>query len=133
MPIAQEFSPDVVLVSSGFDAVEGHPAPLGGYKVTAKCFGFLTRQLMALAGGRVVLALEGGHDLTAICDASEACVSALLGIEPLVGTEGMSFLGAQRKDCEEMDTVNAMASLSVGVLANKSLVDEPMEQDEESL
>lgn len=116
----------------------------------------------------MVLALEGGHDLTAICDASEACVSALLGIEeplpestllqtpnanavlslqrvlqiqsqywsslkPLVGKEGMSFLGAQRKDCEEMDTVNAMASLSVGVLANKSLVDEPMEQDEESL
>lgn len=28
-----------------------------------------------------MLALEGGHDLTAICDASEACVSALLGIE----------------------------------------------------
>lgn len=36
---------------------------------------------MSLAGGRVVLALEGGHDLTAICDASEACVSALLGIQ----------------------------------------------------
>uniref|UniRef100_A0AAR2LA15 histone deacetylase n=1 Tax=Pygocentrus nattereri TaxID=42514 RepID=A0AAR2LA15_PYGNA len=81
MPIAREFSPDMVLVSSGFDAAEGHPAPLGGYKVTAKCFGFLTRQLMGLAGGRVVLALEGGHDLTAICDASEACVSALLGLE----------------------------------------------------
>ncbi|KPP62053.1 hypothetical protein Z043_119786 [Scleropages formosus] len=37
---------------------------------------------MKLAGGRVVLALEGGHDLTAICDASESCVSALLGDEP---------------------------------------------------
>lgn len=105
MPIAHEFSPEVVLVSAGFDAVEGHSAALGGYKVTAKCkrgvehfpdiflgqtylllspppgFGFLTRQLMSLAGGRVVLALEGGHDLKAICDASEACVSALLGME----------------------------------------------------
>ncbi|XP_020502557.1 histone deacetylase 7 [Labrus bergylta] len=81
MPIAHEFSPDVVLVSAGFDAVEGHSSALGGYKVTAKCFGFLTRQLMSLAGGRVVLALEGGHDLKAICDASEACVSALLGME----------------------------------------------------
>ncbi|XP_029103363.1 histone deacetylase 4-like isoform X2 [Scleropages formosus] len=85
MPIANEFAPDVVLVSAGFDAVEGHPPPLGGYKLTAKCFGYLTKQLMGLAGGRVVLALEGGHDLTAICDASEACVSALLGneLEPL--------------------------------------------------
>ncbi|XP_045414598.1 histone deacetylase 4 isoform X2 [Lemur catta] len=81
MPIASEFAPDVVLVSSGFDAVEGHPTPLGGYHLSAKCFGYLTKQLMALAGGRVVLALEGGHDLTAICDASEACVSALLGNE----------------------------------------------------
>uniref|UniRef100_A0A672FWJ0 Histone deacetylase n=1 Tax=Salarias fasciatus TaxID=181472 RepID=A0A672FWJ0_SALFA len=81
MPIANEFAPDMVLVSSGFDAVDGHAPPLGGYKLTAKCFGYLTRQLMALAGGRLVLALEGGHDLTAICDASEACISALLGNE----------------------------------------------------
>uniref|UniRef100_A0A7N8Y541 Histone deacetylase n=1 Tax=Mastacembelus armatus TaxID=205130 RepID=A0A7N8Y541_9TELE len=79
MPIAQQFSPDVVLVSAGFDAVEGHQSPLGGYNVSAKCFGQLTQLLMGLAGGRVVMALEGGHDLTAICDASEACVSALLG------------------------------------------------------
>ncbi|XP_073928265.1 histone deacetylase 4 isoform X5 [Castor canadensis] len=85
MPIANEFAPDMVLVSSGFDAVEGHPTPLGGYNLSAKCFGYLTKQLMGLAGGRIVLALEGGHDLTAICDASEACVSALLGneLEPL--------------------------------------------------
>uniref|UniRef100_A0A8C9WQP1 Histone deacetylase n=1 Tax=Scleropages formosus TaxID=113540 RepID=A0A8C9WQP1_SCLFO len=155
MPIAQEFSPDVVLVSSGFDAANGHPAPLGGYKVSAKCFGFLTRQLMRLAGGRVVLALEGGHDLTAICDASEACVGALLGLEAeplseeelqrepcpngerslqrvlqvhsqywqsvkrLAHTVKMSFLEAQKHEHEETDAVNAMACLSVGVLANK--------------
>uniref|UniRef100_A0A673KDG1 Histone deacetylase n=1 Tax=Sinocyclocheilus rhinocerous TaxID=307959 RepID=A0A673KDG1_9TELE len=81
MPIASEFAPDLVLVSAGFDAVEGHPPPLGGYKLTSRCLGHLTKQLMGLAGGRVVLALEGGHDLRAICDASEACVSALLGIE----------------------------------------------------
>ncbi|XP_047456338.1 histone deacetylase 4 isoform X2 [Mugil cephalus] len=81
MPIANEFAPDMVLVSSGFDAVDGHAPPLGGYTLTAKCLGYLTRQLMGLAGGRLVLALEGGHDLTAICDASEACISALLGNE----------------------------------------------------
>lgn len=44
-------------------------------------FGHLMKQLMTLADGHVVLALEGGHDLTAICDASEACVNALLGNE----------------------------------------------------
>ncbi|XP_036068838.1 histone deacetylase 7 isoform X1 [Oryzias melastigma] len=168
MPIAQEFSPDVVLVSAGFDAAEGNPAPLGGYKVSAKCFGFLTHQLMSLAGGRLILALEGGHDLTAICDASEACVGALLGMQDPMpedallqkpnanavrslqtviqiqsqfwqnvkahsGAVGLSQLAAQSRDCEETDAVNALASLSVGVMSNKSLQDEPMEHDSNPL
>lgn len=47
MPIAHEFSPDVVLVSAGFDAVEGHSSSLGGYKVTAKCKAHLTHPLTA--------------------------------------------------------------------------------------
>ncbi|KAJ7322382.1 hypothetical protein JRQ81_018669 [Phrynocephalus forsythii] len=81
MPVASEFQPDMVLVSAGFDAVEGHHPPLGGYKVTAKCFGHLIKQLSTSADGRLVLALEGGHDLTAICDAAEACLNALLGNE----------------------------------------------------
>uniref|UniRef100_A0A672FUR8 Histone deacetylase n=1 Tax=Salarias fasciatus TaxID=181472 RepID=A0A672FUR8_SALFA len=140
MPIAQQFSPDVVLVSAGFDAVEGHQSPLGGYNVSAKCFGQLTQLLMGLAGGRVVLALEGGHDLTAICDASEACVSALLGdleqpcpkacaslerviqiqskhwpcLQALSQTSGNSLLDGQSEK-DEAETVSAMASLSVDV------------------
>uniref|UniRef100_A0A8C7E5Q2 Histone deacetylase n=1 Tax=Naja naja TaxID=35670 RepID=A0A8C7E5Q2_NAJNA len=77
MPIAHEFAPDIVLVSSGFDAVK----VILLLNFTYICFGYLTKQLMELAGGRIILALEGGHDLTAICDASEACVSALLGNE----------------------------------------------------
>ncbi|XP_077185409.1 histone deacetylase 7 isoform X3 [Paroedura picta] len=164
MPIAHEFSPDVVLVSAGFDAADGHPPPLGGYKVSAKCFGYMTRQLMTVSRGALVLALEGGHDLTAICDASEVCVSALLGneLEPLpeetlqqkpnanavrslenviqvqsqywssvrrfAPTVGYSFLEAQHRDLEEVETVTALASLSV--MAEKRQQDEPMEEDE---
>lgn len=55
------------------------PALCSFSHLTRLGFGYMTQQLMALAGGAVVLALEGGHDLTAICDASEACVAALLG------------------------------------------------------
>ncbi len=79
MPIAREFQPEIVLVSSGFDAAVGHPPPLGGYNVSAECFGHLTKQLMTLANGKLVLVLEGGYDLQAICDSSEQCVQALLG------------------------------------------------------
>lgn len=44
-------------------------------------FGHMTREMMSLAGGKVVLVLEGGYDLPCICDASEKCVAALLGDE----------------------------------------------------
>ncbi|CAH0398143.1 unnamed protein product [Chilo suppressalis] len=79
MPIAQEFNPEVVLVSCGFDAAAGHPAPLGGYRVSPACFAAMTRDLMTLAQGKVVLSLEGGYDLPAVCDCAQECVRALLG------------------------------------------------------
>ncbi|XP_055523153.1 histone deacetylase 4 isoform X1 [Wyeomyia smithii] len=89
MPIARDFQPDIVLVSAGFDAAFGHPAPLGGYMVSPACFGYLTRELMKLANGKVVLALEGGYDLPAICDSAQECVRALLGDElsPIAAAE----------------------------------------------
>ncbi|XP_011701273.1 PREDICTED: histone deacetylase 4 isoform X7 [Wasmannia auropunctata] len=82
MPIAKEFDPDIVIVSAGFDAAVGHPAPLGGYKVSPACFGRMTQQLLNLADGKIVLALEGGYDLAAICDSAQECVRALLSDEP---------------------------------------------------
>nr|XP_045592377.1 histone deacetylase 4-like isoform X2 [Procambarus clarkii] len=82
MPIAKDFNPDIVLVSAGFDAADGHPSPLGGYKVSASCFGHMTKQLMTLARGKVVLALEGGYNLASICDATEACVKTLTSDDP---------------------------------------------------
>ncbi|XP_032972498.1 histone deacetylase 7 isoform X3 [Rhinolophus ferrumequinum] len=166
MPIAREFSPDLVLVSAGFDAAEGHPAPLGGYHVSARCFGYMTQQLMSLAGGAVVLALEGGHDLTAICDASEACVAALLGnkVDPLSeeGWKQKPNLNAVRSleavirvhskywgcmqrlasspvswvprvpgaDTEEVEAVTALASLSVGILAEERPSEKLVEEEE---
>uniref|UniRef100_A0A8C6S8U3 Histone deacetylase n=1 Tax=Neogobius melanostomus TaxID=47308 RepID=A0A8C6S8U3_9GOBI len=134
MPIAQQFSPDVVLVSAGFDAVEGHQSPLGGYIVSAKCFGQLTQLLMGLAGGRVVMALEGGHDLTAICDASESCVAALLG-DPVSRPKPLQTychfsrymtrcgLPQGQSERDEAETVSAMASLSVDVEQSSSGAD----------
>lgn len=37
MPIARDYRPQLVLVACGFDAAKGHPAPLGGYSVSAAC------------------------------------------------------------------------------------------------
>ena len=81
MPISREFEPEIVLISAGFDAAIGHSASLGGYTVSPACFGHMTKQVMTLAEGRVAMALEGGYDLTSICDSSEMCLRALLGEE----------------------------------------------------
>uniref|UniRef100_A0A1A7X5M9 Protein deacetylase HDAC6 n=1 Tax=Iconisemion striatum TaxID=60296 RepID=A0A1A7X5M9_9TELE len=80
MPIAREFNPDLVLVSAGFDAAQGDP--LGGYHVTPAGYSHLTHMLMSLAGGRVLLILEGGYNLTSISDSMAMCTSVLLGDPP---------------------------------------------------
>jgi histone deacetylase 6 len=77
LPMAAEFGPDLVLVSCGFDAAAGDP--LGGMRVSPAGFALLTARLTRLARGRLVLALEGGYNLTAIARSAEACLRVLLG------------------------------------------------------
>ncbi|XP_041975577.1 histone deacetylase 6 isoform X2 [Aricia agestis] len=77
LPIAYEYSPDLVIVSAGFDAAVGDP--LGGCKVTPECFGRMTQLLRSLAGGRVILCLEGGYNVTSVSYSMAMCTKALLG------------------------------------------------------
>ncbi|CAE7204161.1 HDA5 [Symbiodinium sp. CCMP2592] len=63
LPAARTFRPDLVLVSAGFDAVEGDP--LGGATCSPSIFGQITRELKQLAQdlchGRILFGLEGGY------------------------------------------------------------------------
>jgi acetoin utilization deacetylase AcuC-like enzyme len=58
------FTPDLVLVSAGFDCMAGDP--LGGFTFEPEDLAALTRwiveQAEAWCGGRVISALEGGYD-----------------------------------------------------------------------
>lgn len=80
LPIARSFEPSLVLVSAGFDAAEGDP--LGSLRVSPAGFAQMTARLAQLAGGRLVLALEGGYNLSAIARSAEACLRVLLDEEP---------------------------------------------------
>ena len=57
------FTPDVVLISAGFDSLAGDP--LGGFTLEMEHVALLTRELVERAegwcGGRIVSALEGGY------------------------------------------------------------------------
>ena len=76
LPVARRFAPDLVLVSAGYDAADGDL--LGSMRITPDGYARLTRRLLGLAGGRVVLALEGGYNLDAIARSAEASLRALL-------------------------------------------------------
>lgn len=45
IPVLNEFKPEIVLVSAGFDAAHGHPEQLGGYSVSPGTFAWITRQV----------------------------------------------------------------------------------------
>ena len=80
-PIADEFDPELVLVSAGFDAWGGDPlAPMAltarGYEeLAAVCLGAAEGS----ARGRAVFVLEGGYDLAGLAAAGAAVTGALLG------------------------------------------------------
>ncbi|XP_066436056.1 histone deacetylase 6 isoform X2 [Eleutherodactylus coqui] len=80
MPIAYEFNPQLVLVSAGFDAARGDP--LGGCRISPEGYAHMTHLLMGLAGGRLVVVLEGGYNLTSISDSMSMCTRTLLGDPP---------------------------------------------------
>ncbi|MCA9442225.1 MAG: histone deacetylase, partial [Candidatus Omnitrophica bacterium] len=62
----EEFNPDFVLVSSGFDS--HREDPLGDFPLTEKSFERIAQQLVALSEGRrgMVSFLEGGYNLNAL-------------------------------------------------------------------
>jgi acetoin utilization deacetylase AcuC-like enzyme len=76
------FTPDFVLVSSGFDALAGDP--LGGLRLEPPDFHVLTRILLERArevcDGRVVALLEGGYDPKRTGLAAVAVIRALADI-----------------------------------------------------
>ncbi|ORX91194.1 Arginase/deacetylase [Basidiobolus meristosporus CBS 931.73] len=80
MPIAYEFDPEIVIVASGFNAASGDL--MGGCFVTPACYAHLTHKLKTLAGGKVVLSLEGGYNYDIISESALACVRVLIGEDP---------------------------------------------------
>uniref|UniRef100_A0A7N8WQ36 Histone deacetylase 10 n=1 Tax=Mastacembelus armatus TaxID=205130 RepID=A0A7N8WQ36_9TELE len=77
LPVAYEFSPDLVLVSAGFDSAIGDPE--GEMCATPDIFAHLTHLLMNLAGGKVCAVLEGGYNLTSLAQSVCQTVQTLLG------------------------------------------------------
>ena len=81
LPKLQDFHPDLLLISAGFDA---HAAdPLAGMRVTEAGFAEWTARVAEVAetvcDGRIVSLLEGGYDLDALGRSVAAHLDALTG------------------------------------------------------
>jgi acetoin utilization deacetylase AcuC-like enzyme len=79
-PIAEKYEPLLVLVSAGFDA--HRLDPLGGMGVTGEGFAELARIVKGVArhsaGGKLVLALEGGYSDKGLAESITAVMRVLL-------------------------------------------------------
>ena len=78
-PALQEFKPELILVSAGFDAHEADP--LAELNWSTEDFSWLTERICKIAsdccGGRLVSTLEGGYDLEALAESVKAHVIKL--------------------------------------------------------
>jgi acetoin utilization deacetylase AcuC-like enzyme len=81
LPQLKKFSPELIVISAGFDA--HYRDPLASLNLKAEDFGWVTRQLLDVAGttagGRLVSVLEGGYDLQGLQESVAAHVTALMG------------------------------------------------------
>ncbi|KAL8465178.1 hypothetical protein ACS0TY_034612 [Phlomoides rotata] len=95
IPVAKEFNPDMVIISAGFDAAMGDP--LGGCRVSPHGYSMMLDKLMEFAGGKIVMALEGGYNLNSIANSAQACVEVLLQDKPAFGSlEAYPFASSWR-------------------------------------
>lgn len=81
LPALENFGPDIILISAGFDAHEADP--LANLMLQEADFRWATEAIMAVAErhcrGRVVSMLEGGYDLNALARSVATHVTALMG------------------------------------------------------
>jgi acetoin utilization deacetylase AcuC-like enzyme len=79
MPALDDFAPDLILISAGFDAHRRDP--LAHQSLEAEDFAWATRAVIEVArrhcGGKVVSSLEGGYDLEGLGRSALAHVRAL--------------------------------------------------------
>jgi len=82
-PVMDEFRPDLVLISAGFDSRLGDP--LGHFRLTDPDFAELTEVMMEISDkhseGRLVSVLEGGYDLSGLTKSVSSHVEALCRTE----------------------------------------------------
>lgn len=108
VPVVEAFSPDLLLVSAGFDAHEDDRT--ASQHVSAEGFGRLAALLFALADrvceGRTAVVMEGGYALGALADSVEAVLRAALDPAAHLGRPLPDATGIQAAVIEQLVRVH---------------------------
>lgn len=103
VPALDEYRPELIIVSAGFDASARDP--LAEMSLSADAFGWMAAALKRVAdktaGGRILLALEGGYDLVAL---EAGLLSATRGM-----IDGTAVDIARDVDNEDIDRASRLA------------------------
>jgi acetoin utilization deacetylase AcuC-like enzyme len=78
LPAVRSFGPELVVVASGFDA--NGMDPLGRMLLHSNSYRWMTRQLLDVTGGRLVLCHEGGYSTAVVPFCGLAVLEELSGI-----------------------------------------------------
>jgi acetoin utilization deacetylase AcuC-like enzyme len=108
LPMVEQFAPDLILVSAGYDAHARDP--LASMQLQTATYGGMASALVELSErlghGRVGLVLEGGYDLQALRDSVAVSVRALGGTRLPLADSAAPAAGKAAIDA----TVRALAS-----------------------
>uniref|UniRef100_A0A452R570 Histone deacetylase 6 n=1 Tax=Ursus americanus TaxID=9643 RepID=A0A452R570_URSAM len=133
LPVALEFQPQLVLVAAGFDALQGDPK--GEMAATPAGLAQLTHLLMGLAGGKLILSLEGGYNFRSLAEGVSASLHTLLGDPcPILESPGAPCRSAQASlSCalEALEPFWEVLVRSAETLEEDFLEEENVEKEEE--
>jgi acetoin utilization deacetylase AcuC-like enzyme len=105
-PKLRAYRPQLILVSAGYDA--HHADPIDGALMRLSCAGYaaliagLRDLALELCEGRIVVALEGGYDLTALSWSVRNSIEVLIGAAPTPDPVGAAPPAKTAPDLDEL-------------------------------
>jgi len=109
VPVLNEFGPDLILVSAGFDAHERDP--LASMRVTTAGYASIVRQLLVSAtNGAIGFVTEGGYDLAALAECLDASFAEMMTAPSATQDSASSAAGSRAKTTRAERALEAVRS-----------------------
>jgi len=111
-PVSKEFSPELILISAGFDP--HYDDPLGGMKLTSAGFTYLGKKIVELSlevcKRHPVFVLEGGYSLKGLRESVEGIILSCTGKKEVFETDSNVYGKPNARYLQSIERVKNMHS-----------------------